>query len=505
MKSVHSMLNTSTSPSLKSKRSFKFEVDLGEFGYNYETDLEKNNFEEVMDKIPFESIGLFDKLSDEKIKDLEELDLFDGIDKFRNELTSTIDDINLQVVSTITEWAFYKEFNKLNENKKLTFLHLPSLSVFNEIGNTNVSVYERLKESQKGIVRTPAPSTNKKELKDIKKHIDALLTHYGEEYGGMLNLDLNSLETGIINGAIYFSGINYEENTSFSDGIFEGLLEYWNETEKSKTEPDWLPPKNANDIKEVNLISFKLDIVSGNTEIYFSILGYLWGEKFFIEGNDKGSEVYENQPCPNCSNLNLPISRYCSMCGYKLQEDRNANSDNDDVNNKEITNDNISEYTKELERELLEIDYTNTSADSKVNKIILTTCGICATVATQPIPFADIFILTPIQAIMGQQIAKARGVHLEKEGAWEIIKYLYKVVKWGTIAQGIAIGLYKIGLPGLGGFMTIPLVAGLTMGIGKVFDEYFKKQAHGQMLSEDEIKQLFKQGNKEGKKYNKAN
>ena len=41
------------------------------------------------------------------------------------------------------------------------------------------------------------------------------------------------------------------------------------------------------------------------------------------------------------------------------------------------------------------------NAVQKVDKLLLRFSGICAAVAVQPIPFADIFILTPIQLYMG--------------------------------------------------------------------------------------------------------
>ncbi|KZM54852.1 hypothetical protein A3Q36_07885 [Geobacillus stearothermophilus] len=115
-------------------------------------------------------------------------------------------------------------------------------------------------------------------------------------------------------------------------------------------------------------------------------------------------------------------------------------------------------------------------------------------------PDPDCGTLTPIQAFMGQKIAKIRGIDIKEEGAMEVIKFIAGMVGLGFAAQQTAIGLFKMGLPGLGGFITIPLVAGLTYGIGKAVDLYFKNKAIGRTPSKEEIIQAFRQGKREGKK-----
>ena len=55
------------------------------------------------------------------------------------------------------------------------------------------------------------------------------------------------------------------------------------------------------------------------------------------------------------------------------------------------------------------INELNIPPDQKVDKLLIRFSAICAAVAVQPIPFADIFILTPIQLYMGTLIAEARG------------------------------------------------------------------------------------------------
>merc|ERR1711916_145821 len=81
--------------------------------------------------------------------------------------------------------------------------------------------------------------------------------------------------------------------------------------------------------------------------------------------------------------------------------------------------------------------------DEKVNKVINIYCIICASVAIQPIPFADIFILSPIQLIMGKKIAEIRGYDLLNENIENIFKEISGTLGLGLIAQQLALGAYK--------------------------------------------------------------
>ena len=186
-------------------------------------------------------------------------------------------------------------------------------------------------------------------------------------------------------------------------------------------------------------------------------------------------------------------------------------------------------YIDKLKKEYFAIEErTDLSDGQKVTRIINITASVCAGVATQPIPFADIFILTPIQAFMGTRIAAVRGVpvsgdvqaiideHQElSRGAGKSPTFLARLRAWkraatmmkevlgamglGFAAQQTAIGLYKAGLPFLGGFMTIPLVYGLTYGIGRAMDHYFMAKARGETVSPEILKQIWEQAKAEGK------
>jgi len=139
------------------------------------------------------------------------------------------------------------------------------------------------------------------------------------------------------------------------------------------------------------------------------------------------------------------------------------------------------------------------STEEKIGRIIYATAGICGVVAMQPLPFADIFALTPIQCYMGYKIARIRGINLAEEDTTQTFKSIAGAVGMGFLAQQGAIGLYKIGLPFLGGFMTFPLVAGMTVGIGKAMDLYFHAKSQGRTASSEDLKKAYKEGKSEGK------
>ena len=94
---------------------------------------------------------------------------------------------------------------------------------------------------------------------------------------------------------------------------------------------------------------------------------------------------------------------------------------------------------------------------------------------------------------MGTLIAEARGYKFSMS---EIYKEILGVLGLSFLAQQTAIGLYKLGLPFIGGFMTIPLVFILTYAIGKVMDFYFVSKTRGKTLTKDDLKNYFQTSKK---------
>lgn len=141
----------------------------------------------------------------------------------------------------------------------------------------------------------------------------------------------------------------------------------------------------------------------------------------------------------------------------------------------------------------------NMPDSEKVRRLTHQACMSCALIAIQPIPFADLFVLTPVQAVFASRIAAVRGVPLSENDAQTWIKEIVAMGGMGFLAQQLGIAAWKIVVPTIGGLFTIPLVYSLTYGIMKVADLYFQKKAGGVRMSDEEIKEQLKKAMKEGK------
>lgn len=165
----------------------------------------------------------------------------------------------------------------------------------------------------------------------------------------------------------------------------------------------------------------------------------------------------------------------------------------------------IEAAKKKIASEITSIeDRTDLSDDQKRSRIIHIFSVTCAAVAVQPIPFADIFVLTPIQAYMGVRLSAIRGMPLSDSEATDLLKEIAGVVGLGMAAQQVAIGLYKVGLPFFAGFTTIPLVYGLTYAIGRIMDYYLENKSRGQIVSDADLRSMWNNFREEGKEQAKG-
>jgi uncharacterized protein (DUF697 family) len=164
-----------------------------------------------------------------------------------------------------------------------------------------------------------------------------------------------------------------------------------------------------------------------------------------------------------------------------------------------MSNSLLSRARAKLEREVLEIERrTDLTEQQKVDKIIVIFSVGCGAIAVQPIPFADIFILTPLQAYMGTRLAAIRGLKLSEQESTDLIKQLMGVVGLGLVAQQLGIAAAKILFPIFGGVATVPVVFGLTYAIGNVMDKYIVAKVAGRTMTPDEIKKAWKDAKKSG-------
>lgn len=138
------------------------------------------------------------------------------------------------------------------------------------------------------------------------------------------------------------------------------------------------------------------------------------------------------------------------------------------------------------------INKITNNLESEINNTIRLYSGTCAVLALQPFPFADIFILTPTQILMGEKIASLRGYEIKENSIKNILTEISGTIGMGIIAQQLVIGAYKTVLPFFGGLTTIPVVYGLTYGIGKTIDYYIVAKINGKQINKSEIEKIFK-------------
>lgn len=168
-------------------------------------------------------------------------------------------------------------------------------------------------------------------------------------------------------------------------------------------------------------------------------------------------------------------------------------------------NDALAKARAKLQHELLNIEARTDLTDSqKTDQIITVFATACAAIAVQPIPFADFFILTPLQGFMGARIAAVRGVPISEAQSVDLLKELMGVVGMGLIAQQAGIAAAKVFFPLVGGIATVPVVFGLTFAIGKVMDFYLEGKAAGRIPTASELKAAWANakavGDKEGQR-----
>lgn len=149
-------------------------------------------------------------------------------------------------------------------------------------------------------------------------------------------------------------------------------------------------------------------------------------------------------------------------------------------------------------------DRTDLTDDQKVSRLTNITASVCAAAAIQPFPFADIFVLTPIQAYLGTRIAAVRGVDVSENSAFTTIKELLGIVGIGFAGQQFVIGLYKF-IPYWGIITTVPVVYGVTFAIGKVLDAYYTGRSKGEALPREQLREIFRQAKRQGREEAKSN
>lgn len=157
--------------------------------------------------------------------------------------------------------------------------------------------------------------------------------------------------------------------------------------------------------------------------------------------------------------------------------------------------------TDKIRQEITQIELReDISQDKKISNIIHIACATCAGISIQPLPFADILILTPVQGYFATRIAAIHGIALTENEALDWVKETIGLVGLGMLAQQIGLGVWKMVSFGFGGLLSIPLVYALTYAILRVADVYFSHKSRHEKISDEQIKAVWKEAFAQGKK-----
>ncbi|WP_293912227.1 DUF697 domain-containing protein [Deinococcus sp.] len=128
------------------------------------------------------------------------------------------------------------------------------------------------------------------------------------------------------------------------------------------------------------------------------------------------------------------------------------------------------------------------SREENAEEVIRAAALLSGTVAVEPLPFADLIIITPLQLKMVLHVGKVYGFEISAERAREIVQELGATVAYGMLARQVMRGLAKLALPVIGGLITAPAVYGWTYALGRLSEQYFAQKAQG--LPFDKTKQI---------------
>ena len=154
----------------------------------------------------------------------------------------------------------------------------------------------------------------------------------------------------------------------------------------------------------------------------------------------------------------------------------------------------LNKYIKEISSYLMD-DFSHLSQEEKIRKCqeVRSKAAFAASAITPlPIPFADIWTVTPVQMAMVRAIGNIYGYKLNEK----TVKESFAVVGGGWLGQQVCLALFKIGMPGAGGFGGAAFVFGWTHGIGYAAEKYFKS---GMKASKEELEDARKQGVEQSK------
>ncbi|MBZ9714278.1 YcjF family protein [Deinococcus multiflagellatus] len=126
----------------------------------------------------------------------------------------------------------------------------------------------------------------------------------------------------------------------------------------------------------------------------------------------------------------------------------------------------------------LDVDPT-LSREENAEEVIKSAALLSGAIAVEPIPFADMFLITPVQGKMVLHIGKIYGFDITPERSLEIAREIGVTIAYGMAARQVMRGLAKLALPVIGGLITAPAVYGWTFALGRLAQNYFERRALG--------------------------
>ncbi len=145
----------------------------------------------------------------------------------------------------------------------------------------------------------------------------------------------------------------------------------------------------------------------------------------------------------------------------------------------------MASYTEIIDR-VMRGDYEDASPTERDDAVrhVIQACSVAAAAVTiQPIPFVDTALITPIQIVMVQAIARIYGHQLDKKSVLEILSTFGASI----VAQNVIMAAVKF-IPFLGWIVTTSMAYALTWAIGEVSDYYFR---NGRGVPQEELQSMF--------------
>lgn len=135
--------------------------------------------------------------------------------------------------------------------------------------------------------------------------------------------------------------------------------------------------------------------------------------------------------------------------------------------------------------------------EAKAQEIVMISSYAGAVAALVPVPLADLALLLPVHSVMVMTLGHVHGRPLSQAEARRVVLELGAVAGLSFAGTAAISALKRLVLPGLGGLLSASATFALTWGLGRVAIAYFRNPE----LSRDELKSLFEDALREGKKH----